>query len=122
MGNTDPFSSDEDAQGSEAATDAVSKLDLPDGLSDTIENTSEFAQQALSEIIGVNAIVFGLAIGMILGATGEAQTLVGVLAAILAGERVKLRLSEKVKVQILKEPSLAILGSVLGYLLSVYLI
>lgn len=122
MGNSDPFSSDEDAQGSEAATDTISRLDLPDGLSDTIENTSEFAQQALSEIIGVNAIVFGLAIGMIIGATGEAQTLVGVLAAILAGERVKLRLSEKVKVKILKEPSLAILGSVLGYLLSVYLI
>lgn len=95
---------------------------LPEDIDDSLNEMSDWAEQLVGSILTSHALLFGVAIGSILGLTGDARSLAGAFATILAGERLKLRLSEKVKTKIFREPSAAIAGVLAGYLVSVYLI
>jgi len=69
----------------------------------------------ISQIVLSHALAFGIAIGGVIGFTGGPQGLAAVMACLLGGERIKLRLSDKVKTKLVQEPALALTGIFVGY-------
>lgn len=125
MGESDPFTEEESA--SDNSADVLENstgdvIEMPESVDDAFEDLPDVAGEIISSVVGSHALLFGVAIGTFIGLTGEAQGLAAAFAAILAGERLKLRLSDKVKMKLLKEPGMGIAGVLSGYLVALYLI